>query len=146
LSGEAISMGPLIELFGLLFPDTMSAFRIRLCLGGLCGVAAGLLILAGPVEGMALYGLGCGACGMALIGLSAWDAVRSRRQREAALNEERSRIAADALRKRGQELREAACEEHDWQLDEQGLNYDARSWVCRRCAARTDENPHADRR
>ena len=139
-------MAPLIELIGQQFPDTPSAFRLRLCLGGVCGIAAGLLILSGPVEGAALYGLGVGACGMAIVGLSAWAGVRSRRRREAALDEERNRITADTLRELEQQRREATCEGHDWHLDDQGLNRNVWSWVCRKCAARTNEDPQADRR
>src|SRR4051812_13095221 len=61
-------MEHLLRLLGSAFLDTRTVFGVKVLVGGLLGVFAGLLARA--VGGMFLHGVGISACGITLMALS----------------------------------------------------------------------------
>jgi hypothetical protein len=72
-------MEDLFRLIGLALPDTPVILRLKLTVGGLCGLGAGLLFMTTGLEGSLTRGGMIAACGLALIAIAARGGIRPTR-------------------------------------------------------------------
>jgi hypothetical protein len=78
--GIRVRMDELFQLLGLALPDTATIFRLKVVIGGLGGLVAGLLFMASGLEGALPRGAAIGACGLLLIGVAARSFAGARRR------------------------------------------------------------------
>lgn len=138
-------MEHLIQILGQMIPDTKTAFGVKILVAGIVGTFMGLMVMASGIDGMLVHGGAIAACGVALTVLSVRSFARERRHEEAGpIEQERTREAEarrseeQANRVREQKRREAACDGHDYYLDDGSLNCSVASWLCRKCGAVRD--------
>ena len=75
-------MDELIRLLGLALPDTAWIVRLKVVLGGICGLGAGLVFMASGLESSLTRGALMALCGLALIAITARSAARTSAERE----------------------------------------------------------------
>jgi hypothetical protein len=127
-------MDQLFHVIGLALPDTPVIFRLKVLFGGICGLAAGMLVMISGLEGSVLWGDLTAACGAALIGLTIRSHVREARNQALARMALQRRQEEEAREHRERLVRQESCD-HSWIQEDAALNYDVYQKFCTKCGA-----------
>jgi hypothetical protein len=129
-------MDKLFELIGLALPDTPTILRLKALLaGGLGGIAAGVVFMLSGVEGSVVGGVAMMICGLSVISITVRSFRNEHRKYEAERIAKRRQREEEAQRASERLAREAACEHHQWVLDDSGLDFGVYRYICSRCGA-----------
>jgi hypothetical protein len=128
-------MDKLFELIGLALPDTPTILRLKALLaGGVGGIGAGAAYLLSGVEGSLVGGAAMMICGLSVIAITVRSFMNEHRIYEAERIAKQRQREEEAQRTSERLAREAACQ-HQWVLDDSGLDFGVYRYVCAHCGA-----------